>query len=259
MQGRRQRALYLFVLVFGWPGTAAAELGVEFGIESFRWREFEAGARLLEEGGPRYRLGATWRQQFGGGPDSVQLRGALYFGSVEYDGQACTLSGICVPFQSDAEYLGMSGEISVTRGFRRGGEVFGGGGIDTWERDIRGRGGVAGVVEQWTVFYLFGGAGARWRGAGAQYSAHAGLKYPFFTYEYAEWFDVELEPKGRISPFARFTVDFESAGKRRWGLGLYYDRYRFDRSDVERVGSVLVWQPESRQDVIGLFGTVYLN
>jgi hypothetical protein len=29
-------------------------------------------------------------------------------------------------------------------------------------------------------------------------------------------------------------------------------------SDIEQVGSVLIWQPESRQDVIGIFTSVYL-
>ncbi len=62
-----------------------------------------------------------------------------------------------------------------------------------------------------------------------------------------------------MSWFARFAADFIAVGKPQWGLGVYYDSYRFARSDVERIGSIIVWQPQSNQDVIGLYAVVYLN
>lgn len=258
----RKRLLCSLVLLFGFVSEAVAELGVEFGIEDFRWREFDAGARLLEESGRRYRIGASWRQPLRFDQrDSIFVRASLYFGSVDYDGQACTLSGLCVPFQTDSDYLGTAAEVSFAHGLglSGSGEIFGGVGIDSWERDVRGRADVAGAIENWTVFYLFAGGGGRWQHAGARYHLQAGAKFPFFTYELADSFDVTLEPKGRASLFARLGTDFMAGGKPQWGFGLYYDSYRFAMSDVERVGSIFVWQPESEQDVIGFYGTFYLN
>jgi len=240
----------------------AAELSLELGVESFYWREYEAGARLLEERGPRFRLGGSWRQPLGmHDRDNLLLRGALYFGEVDYDGQACDFSNNCFPFQTDARYGGALVEATVTRSLSRSsnGEVFAGGGVDTWRRDIQGRDGVSGAIEDWTVFYLVTGAGGRWTRSEVRYQAHAGIKYPFYTHETADLFDVVLRPKGRLSFFARLAADFASVGRPRWGLGLYYDSYRFDRSDMEQVtATLLVWQPESWQDTIGVYAIVYL-
>lgn len=261
MVAGKRSILWLALLIGGAGQTAAAELGVEFGVENFRWREFEAGQRLLEESGPRYRLGVSWSGPLGAPWRAIELRGALYWANLDYDGQACTLSGLCVPFQTDAEYLGVNGEAIAVRGIAAAGngELFAGGGIDSWSRDVKGRDGVVGAVEDWTVFYLVAGAGARWAQSGARYRAQAGVKYPFYTHEVPDSFDVTLEPEGRVSFFSRLNVDFVSAGRPRWGLSLYYDSYRFAESDKERVGSVIIWQPESRQDTIGVQAVVYLR
>ncbi len=175
------RTLFVLVLFIGWAQSAAAEFGMEFGVESFRWREFEAGRRLLEESGPRYRLGLNWLSPLGGNPwHAIELRGALYFGSVDYDGQACTLSGMCIPFQTDTDYLGVSGEVSFIRRITvaANGEIFVGGGIDSWERDVQGRDNVAGAVESWTVFYLMGGTGDTVERGGQPPSAAGGRQVP---------------------------------------------------------------------------------
>lgn len=258
----RLRLVLFLVLGFGGTACAAAEVNVDFGIESFRWREFDAGARLLEETGPRYRVGGTWRQPLGANsPDELNLSGALYFGAIDYDGQACTLAGVCVPFQTDADYTGTVVEARLLRhvGAAQTGEIFAGGGLDTWRRDIKGTAGVSGATEDWTVLYVLAGGGTRWSGSSSRSYAHAGLKYPFFTVNLPDSFDVTLRPKGRLSLFARLQTDFTSAGRAQWGLGVYYDGYRFAASDVERVGSIAIFQPESKQDVVGIYATVYLR
>src|SRR3990172_5005903 len=101
MRRQRQQLLALVILAVGAVGDAAAELSLDFGIESFRWREFDAGAQLLEETGPRFRAGATWRRPFGAERrDEIQARGALYVGNVDYDGQSQNLStGATAPFK----------------------------------------------------------------------------------------------------------------------------------------------------------------
>ena len=262
MRRQRQQLLALVILAVGAVGDAAAELSLDFGIESFRWREFDAGAKLLEETGPRFRAGATWCRPFGAEQrDELQARGSFYIGNVDYDGQACTLSGSCTPFQTNADYYGATGEALYLRrlGDAQIDEFFAGGGIDIWRRDIQGSGNVSGAIEDWTVFYVAVGGGARWSGSATRYHVQAGAKYPFYTTNVPNSFDVILEPKGRVSPFARFTIDFVSGGRPRWGVGLYYDSYRFDTSDVERIGSIQIFQPESRQDLFGIFTSVYLR
>jgi hypothetical protein len=251
-----------FVIYAGVIASARADLGIWFGAESFRWREFDdSGARLLEESGPRFRVGADWSWAFGEPRLLLDVRGSIYLGSVDYDGQACTLAGACTPFQTDTEYTGAEAGATVTRRFGEafGGEVFAGGGVDTWRRDVKGRGSVRGAIEDWYVFYAVAGGGIYRSGATSRFDARLGVKYPFYTEEFPDTYDVVLNPEGRPSLFARISADFLDGGRPRWGLGAYYDRYRWDRSDREQDGSVLVWQPESHQDVFGLYATIYLR
>lgn len=262
MRTRWKQLLVFLVLAPGIVGDALAEWSIDFGVESFRWQEFDAGAKLLEETGPRFRIGGTWRQPFGVDQrDLLQLRGALYLGNIDYDGQACTLSGSCVPFKTDATYAGATVEATYSRRFGTQpiGEFFVGGGTDSWRRDIKGSGSVSGAIEDWSVLFALAGAGANWNGPEANVRAQIGVKYPLYTTNVPNSFDVTLKPKGRASFFARVGTDFVRAGKPQWGVGLYYDSYRFAMSAIEQVGPVLIWQPESRQDVVGITASVYLQ
>jgi hypothetical protein len=252
----------LATLMFGLAGNAAAELNLQIGAERLRWREHDAaGQRLLEERGPRVRVGGEWRLML----DErylFQLHGALYLGQVEYDGQACILGGACSPYVSDTNYFGGVAEVTLARRFGAdaGPELFVGASVDHWVRDIEGDAAVQGAIEDWTVFSVNAGVGAYWRvGAATRFHLRAGVKYPFYTYEIPNLYDVTLAPKGRPSFFAKAAADFLHNGHPAWGLGLYYDSYRFAESDREAIGSIVVWQPASRQDLIGLFVTIYLR
>lgn len=262
LRSAKLRVCLLLVLA-GWAGGAwARELGIELGVEHFRWREYEAGERLLEETGPRLRIGAALRAPLAPALDTLELRGGLYFGAIAYDGQACTAGTNCIPFQTDADYGGTFVEALLAHRLAPASlfELFAGAGIDAWQRDIHGRGTVLGVQEEWTVFYLLAGAGVHWSGDGVRYRARAGLNYPFYTYELARLFDVTLHPEGAFSYFARVTAEFPARGRLRWGAGVYYDSYRFDESDPENVDEMLlVFQPDSRQDTIGLYAVYYLR
>ena len=264
MKASRKISLCLFLAFAGFPyAVPAQEFGLELGVEHFRWREYEAGARLLEETGPRLRLGGQLRMPLDANErDAFELRGGVYFGGVDYDGQACTPARDCVPFETDADYRGAFLEGLLVRRLMPTSpvELFAGGGIDGWQREIEGRGSVLGVEEHWTVFYLLAGAGAFWTGDAVRYRARAGFKYPFYTDESAEFFDVTLNPEGELSYFARVSADFLERGRRQWTVGLYYDSFRFDQSDPESVGAnLIVFQPESRQDTIGLYTLIYLR
>lgn len=263
------RCLFVTLFSFGLCASAAAELALTGGVERVQWQEFTGGGRLLEESGTLFRGGAVWRQSYSEDRMLLELRGSGYFGRLSYDGQACNLTdSTCTPYQSKADYLGFTGEGTVARlyGGSQGSEVFAGGGVDAWRRDIKGDSNTGGVVEDWFVLYLLAGGGVRWSGPDARYQLRAGLKYPFYASDTNHFYDVTVEPKGRLSGFARVVVDFPGAGPARWGLGAFYDSYRFDRSDVIRVNpnsgicaSCGVFQPRTEQDTIGVYGIIYLR
>lgn len=247
--------------------ASAAELALQAGAENFRWREFNEGSRLLEESGPRARFGLQWRDALEHDPRvALELRGMGYFGRMDYDGLACTLAGSCTPFQTNAQYTGLAAEGLMLLSGNSGGIIFGGAGADAWRRHIRGDAGVSGATEDWVITYLLAGAGARWFDDSRRYDARLGAKYPIYAAEFPDAGDVTLHPKGELSYFARFAVDFMSAGRPQWGLGVYYDGYRFGASDKKRFQSndtppqtIVIFQPESRQDVIGVYALIYLH
>jgi hypothetical protein len=257
----RKRLLVFVLPALTFSADAFADIGLTAARESFRWREYDAaGARLLEETGPRYHFGAEWRHALRSDERlSLRLRGSLYFGDIDYDGQACTISsGSCTPFQTDADYNGVTAEGILAWRIGPIGQVFAGGGFDSWRRDIKGRGNVSGAIENWTTFYAAAGGGASWRYPSIHLDARAGLKLPIITDEETD-FGVSLNPKGRFSIFAELSTDVMQGDRAVWGVGLYYDSYRFDESDRERAGSLVIWQPESRQEVVGVRAVVYLR
>jgi hypothetical protein len=242
--------------------ASAAETGFTFGVEKFVWKEFDEGSKLLEENGERYVFGFEWEGRTSANPNMVLgLQGTAYVGSPAYDGQACTTTfpQTCMPFETDTKYRGVSAEMTVAHRAptASGTEFFGGLGVDGWRRQIQGTSEVSGAVEKWTTAYALLGAGGFWSAGGSSTLARVGAKYPFYTRNAAS--DVTLEPKGRLSWFARIAADFLNAGRPVWGLGLRYDSYRFDESDAERVGAAVVWQPESSQDTLTAYLKYYLR
>lgn len=245
---------------------ANAEFSVQLGVEDFRWREFDAGNQIVKESGPRLILGLGARAPLSTStaiPVAIELSGRLYFGEVDYDGQACDLFGNCALHRTDVEYAGVTGEalVVLAQTERDGWEVFAGGEVDTWKRDVQRRGNVSGANEDWLVMSVKGGVGWRWATDGLRYGARAGARFPFFTDE-TVLDDVELEPDGRFSPFAALWLG--PGGERpTWAVNLYYNSYRFGESDHELVATNLgileIWQPESKQDTVGLTLSVYFR
>ena len=236
---------------------AATEWVLQAGIEDFRWREFEGGTRLLEESGTRYSLGIGLESPVSSESLTVfSAEGKFYFGTVGCDGQACNIvTGLCVPWASDADYDGLRAEASISRRYPkdRGGafEMFGAIGVDTWTRNIKSSATVSGGSEEWTVFY--GRAGAGWRQS--FYVLRAGVKLPLAVDE-ATNIGVDLEPKGRTSLFLDFTATVHDSTRQTWTINAFYDGYRFAESNHvitwTNFGLTEVWQPESHQDVLGL-------
>jgi len=255
----------------GVPRAAAAQgqlpdgmhVSIFAGVQSFRWQEFLDGARVVKETGPMLSLGASVDNLGRAGKGLLfSVEGAIYGGTVDYDGQ--TQDG--VDAQTDAEYSGayldgLLGYRVFSIEKRYDIDVLGGLGLDSWDRDIAGGTDalgrqVRGIAEDYQVVSGRVGLGlqsrwARWTGY-----LQLGLKRPLRTQEEITRLGVTLEPKSAPSVFGSLSLDRLSSGRRTFGLVLYYESYRFDESPPEpgSLGGspVLVFQPESKMDVVGL-------
>ncbi len=264
MRAKQLSAILFFLL--GCSATAQAadanQASVQFGPQSFLWREFgDTGGRLLQEQGARFSVGAAFdnfRREDSG--VLYNVNGKIYLGSVDYDGQ--TQSG--TPATTDVSYLGLNIELQGGYRFGRrvGVDVFGALGIDEWIRSIadgRAANGttVYGYEEYYTILYGKAGLGFFQLLDGWRYMLQGGVKMPLATSEHVDLGSgVDLEPGLKPSAFANFQFDFGSGRHDRFGVALYYDSYRFSRSDPELLtyggSTYLVVQPRSHMDVYGL-------
>lgn len=240
------------------------DVQVSAGSELFRWEENNSGIKLLDETGLRHFIGIDanhWLDSYW----QSDVTGRIYSGQVEYNGQ--TQSGTQTE-STDTDYDG----IQLEAGFRyypKPQHSEGGGqsgirlalGVDSWRRNIHDSQTadgtiISGYIENYAIAY--GRMGVHY-GGGSPLSFNLGVKYPFYTNETIELktlgyeSDVTLHPKGRLSLHADVGLQFSRA----WGGQLYFDSYRFAKSDAEPVyyptanTTYLVWQPESRQEVFG--------
>lgn len=248
----------VFVAWMSQASAATREWEFSFGIENFRWREFDNGAQALEESGFRYGLGFGVEFPVSADGQAVlSAVGKLYFGTVNYDGQTINLStGARTPATSETNYDGLLVEASVARRYPQGPgkafEVFSTAGIDAWTREIKSTSAASGYAEDWSVIYAAVGAG--WRAP--TYSARAGVKLPVLVDETVDFWSAELKPEGKVSLFLRLSAKLRQEPLNIWIVQAYYDSYRFDESDLvfgsTGFASGWVWQPESHQDVLGL-------
>lgn len=270
---RKKLITVLCLLIWAVPFSVfakAPQFGFNLGIENFRWKEFDNGAKLLEESGNRFTIGGHI------GNDHISKKGAsfiydvegkIYLGTVGYDGQ--TQSGL--PVKTETQYTGLL--IEAITGLRfgfaehMGLDLFAGLGFDTWRRDLKNTTladgtQVSGAEELYLISNFKLGVGpyvqtSKWKG-----QFRLGIKLPFSTNEYIDSSssgfvdDVNLSPEGRSSLFVNINNTIKINDRKVLFVRVYYDSYRFDRSDSELVsdGSTLflVWQPKSEQDIYGL-------
>ncbi len=249
-------------IIFG-PDAIARddEFALQAGVEKFRWQEFNNGSRILEERGTLFNIGATLSTFRRSDPGTLyNLNGRLYLGQVDYDGQACNIiSNNCIPSKTHTNYNGLQGEglAGYHFGDQFGFDLLGGAGIDNWIREIKDTATAGGAIEDYVIFYAKLGAGLSINSEQWAYRFHAGIKYPFLTYEHSDAADngVDLTPGKRVSGFAKFDAEFGAKNQPHFGLTIFYDSYRFGMSPRESVTiqglPKLMWQPESHMDIIG--------
>jgi len=227
---------------------AHTQVAVFFEPEYFVWQEFVDGRKVLEESGPRFVLGASYKMESDdrGFLFGAQLKG--YYGEVGYDGE--TQSG--TPVETTTQYYGGLGEV---RGFYRAFagksyflDVFGAFGVEGWRRSLYGEGG---YIEEWIIGY--GKLGVELDPRANGWLGSIGVKYPIYTDEVARLSEFGL-PDIQLHPGKLPSVFFEGGYQftKNFSVLATFDSYWFDESDVESVGPVGFFQPESRNYVAGL-------
>ncbi|MEE8388559.1 MAG: hypothetical protein V3R65_08280 [Acidiferrobacterales bacterium] len=249
------------LLLSGSP-LKAADYQLGAGVEYFSWREYIATCpRILEERGPRFFLSLNEVDHEPGKWD-YRFQGKVYAAAVLYDG----FYQNCAPLTATTTYIGAIAEAGITRWLgepspRQRLPQLGinfGLGFDTWRRTIVTSGGYS---EDYAIGFARLGLAAK---RGKDWSAQAGIKHPFSTYEVAHLqaagfsSDAVLRPKGAYSYFA--NIKYQPS--RRYTLLIYYDGYRFNASDSVPISGCptspcAVHQPTSHQDTVGF--TLFWN
>ena len=271
----------ILCIVMSAPGigyAASFDYGGKAGLEHFKWEEFDPndGSKLLTESGTREMVSGFIGNTLKANRHFIYRGEAkLYFGTVNYDGGTQEYRNQpSVSVQSDTTYSGI--KVEGEAGFRTGEvdssfawDFVGRYGVDSWVREIAASRASDGTPtgkaqEEYTILNLSVGTGPNWRSGNWQGRLIAGLKYPFYTYEYVSKDytnydrDVTLEPKGQISPFLNFNNNILLTNRLWLTIEAFYDSYRFNQSDSVIVLDYYdgfyksVVQPKSQQDNYGV-------
>jgi len=242
----------LFSLAIAASPVIAADIDIYAQVQSFTWKEFAKGSRLLKESGPIYGVGGSVIfpiRQF-----ALKARGEIFGGSVDYEGE--TWGG--EPVQTDSNYFGFKLEgdfgwvFHVTEGSSL--EPFAGLGYRWWLRDLESTHEATGYLENWSSLYLrLGGRGdySFWKSLNA--FAEASLKFPIYNENTAYLGDVGLEdvtlnPGRRPWFFAEAGIKYAL-----FRMSVFYEGMRFSRSRVVAIDDEWgVYQPKSTADIFGV-------
>lgn len=264
-----QKALIVFSLVLAGimaSGTArASDFTIYGAASSFSWEEFnDNGSRLLKESGMISGIGCAywWKSR---GPFTLKPGAEIFGGTVDYTGT--TQAGI--PSNTTVDYFGVRLKLEAggTFGFAEIAQLepFGGFGFSAWLRTINDGTTVNGAkaygyTENWKTLHMRLGLRARTGLADrARLFVESGVKLPLFnensfTFNSADRsYSVRLSPGNQTSLFGEAGLEV-----RQVTMGLFYDGMRFSRSDNERAGGYLIYQPRSTSDLIGIrLGAVF--
>lgn len=228
-------------------GAARAEWSIGAGFESFKWKE--STSPTVEETGLRYSLNLSWEQSRAPGL-SAGYHLKLYNGNVDYTG--ATLFG-GVPVSAETHYRGLINEVQAWYRMPNNFDIMLAFGWDHWDRKFT----ASAQEETWEVVY--GKLGAVWNMAVKQgFYAGAGIKYPVYTRENANFPDLGATGNPRLKPGKDVSL-YAKLGYRvnpSWDVIAYYDSFRFKQSNVVAVpfpgGTAGFVQPESKMDVFGM-------
>lgn len=246
--------VFLMLLFLPAVTMAAFEYDLYFIAESFTWKEFLDGSRLLKESGPLYGLAFTAK---GGGdiskPLTFRFKGEGFLGTVDYDGQ--TQAG--TPVTTDTDYIGFKTELDGGWKFFVGEngssfEPFIGLGGRWWKRDIQSTSSAIGVEENWSSYYgRLGIRGENVNSKNLNLFLELAAILPFKNENEVDLStfglgQVTVEPGNETSFCAEVGIKF-----RKLRVSVFYESLRFSESDPEHEGPFLIIQPESKADIYG--------
>jgi hypothetical protein len=246
-------------------GTAwAGDVNVYTAVSNFSWKEFnDDGSRILEESGMLYGIGCSywWKAK---GPLTLQPGAEVFGGRVDYAGM--TQSG--VQSNTTVDYFGVKLKLEAGEAFSASEslqiEPFGGLGFASWLRTINDGTSANGdktfgYTENWKTLHVRLGLRARFDvSSRLQLFAESGVKLPVYNENSVDLNsfglgDVTLYPGHQTSLFGEVGLEYLHLK-----TSLFYDGMRFSRSDDERAGGYLLFQPRSTSDIIGLrLGVVF--
>lgn len=253
--------MLLLIVLFVVPAYAFEAAHDLYGqVQSFTWKEFDGGERLLKESGPLYAIGYRGDYQFVN-MLTLSPRAEVFGGEVDYDGQACNpLSGVCFPVDTDTNYLGYKTEVDIGLRFMVHESVFfepfGGLGYRWWRRDIENTSDALGTTEIWRIFYWRLGLRGDYEVKDVRTFVEATIKLPIVNRERVEDIgcflgscrDVDLEPGKRNAYYTEVGMRYGS-----FKAVLFYEGLRFSESAVEGIGGGFgVLQPASEADIYGI-------
>lgn len=275
----------LLCMLSSLPGTQAgalmndSDLTIQFGVEHFHLEEISgAGKRFLEESGPRYVLSGRFGNETH--PNAVRLyhlEAAAYTGTVDYNGQTQSVDPAKsnIALNSETEYQG--GRLEAMLGYRfrpplfpQGLDTLVGVGLDNWRRHVKGGldatdTPVSGIEENYRVYYSRFALGIHGPDSSAvRLHLQAGLTLPLTISEDVKLkqlgfdHDTTVSPGNAVSGFVALNLESRPAWLKSDSLllTLYYDGYRFKRSDSETVTRsgtpYQVSQPKTEIDIFGL-------
>ena len=260
--------------LFASPACAGTFGGVEEwhlypSFQYFTWEEFSGGRRLLKEEGPLFGIGGSARLDLYRKSLMLTLRGEVFGGDVDYDGQTQPASNPAFserPLSTDVVYFGTKLESDVGwRMMTEAGsfEPFAGLGYRWWLRAIQDSTAntnqnppqaftVGGYTEWWHSLYTR--LGLRWDCKASDdlsLFAEGGGKYPFLNWNIADFpgtGGVTIKPEPRWSGFAE--VGFRYG---RFRPAIFYEGFRYGQSPVVPIGGgVGLFQPQSDSDIFGI-------
>jgi hypothetical protein len=224
-------------------------------VESFNWREYDAGSKILEEDGVRFGLGVDYRYRSMAGKMPLRFRGEFLYGDVDYDGH--TMTGI--PVDTNVKYFNWKAEGDAAWRFWFDKVVVDpmlGFGYRAWSRDIKDAGGIdpdtgysftsLGYKEKWSMIYGYAGLRLetnRWKNDKWGFFGEASAKIPISVTNKVSEYDVKVHPHKEITPYVELGGWYDKIR-----LSAYYERTEFGRSPYSSGGA---YQPKSVSDVFG--------
>ncbi|MDX1336174.1 MAG: hypothetical protein R3312_10345 [Gammaproteobacteria bacterium] len=274
--------LLLLVLTGNTLAASYSETGntgrtsIYLGVQDYYWDERDdpgsligGSEQLLEENGLLFELGVTFDNE------DARKAGMIYnidtrvtTGTVDYDGQ--TQAGD--PASTDVDYLSWDLEGNFGYRFAAASSTFldlqGGIGYDYWRRELKpttissgpnAGTPVSGLTEHYKLLYVRLSGGLFIPGQSWDNHLRIGLRGPLYIEETIDELPgLTLEPKMQPSPFAEWQLVYRDNTERsKYGLSVYYEETRFDRSDAVAYGGGYVWQPESFRREAGIRGHIY--